>query len=161
MVFDAAETKPLTEDAVRAVPQEAWEAARLKPIEAFRLLAFDYPVSLYLGAVDGENPFPRLAKKRTWVVAYRRNYQCRRMDLTQPAFELLSALADGKTLGEAIESAFVRKRRPAVKEEQLFDWFRDWMAAGLFQVVELAAPPPAGAGPLGVPDSAPSAGERS
>ncbi len=161
MVFDAAETKPLTEDAVRAVPQEAWETAQLKPIEAFRLLAFDYPVSQYLGAVDGENPFPRLAKKRTWVVAYRRNYQCRRMDLTQPAFELLLALADGKALGEAIESALVRKRRPAVKEEQLFEWFRDWMAAGLFQALELAALPQAGAGPLGVPDSAPSAGERS
>ena len=130
LVFDAAETKPLTEEAVRAVPPEAWETARLKPIEALRLLAFDYPVSRYVGAVDGENAFPRIARKKTWVVAYRRDYHVHRMDVTPAAFELLTALAAGKPLGEAIEGA--------AKPSQLFEWFRDWMAEGLFQAVELA-----------------------
>jgi len=37
-VFDAEHTPPLTEAAVRAVPAEAWEIARLKPIEAFRVM---------------------------------------------------------------------------------------------------------------------------
>jgi hypothetical protein len=142
IVFDAAETKPLTEQALRAVPQEAWEAARLKPIEAFRLLEFDYPVSQYVGAVDGENRFPRTDRKKRWVVAYRRNFHLHRMDLAQPAFELLSALAAGQTLGDAIVATMTRKRRPMVKEAQLFEWFRDWMAEGLFQDVELADPEP-------------------
>jgi hypothetical protein len=31
-----------------------------------------------------------------------------------------------------------QKWRPAVKQSQLFDWFRDWMSEGLFQAVELA-----------------------
>ncbi len=74
-VFDAGETPPLTPEAVQAVPQDAWETARLKPIEAFRLLEFDYPVSQYLGFVDEENKAPKLAKKKTWVVGYRHNYQ--------------------------------------------------------------------------------------
>ena len=137
IVFDAAETAPLTPEAVRAVPDEAWETARLKPIEALRLLAFDYPVSRYLGGVDKENRFPRIAPKKTWLVAYRRNYQLHRMDLTGPAYELLSALASGATLGEAIDRVLQRERRPAVKPPQLFDWFRDWMNEGLFQAVEL------------------------
>jgi hypothetical protein len=138
MIFDANESPSLTPDAVRAVPQEAWERARLRPIEPFRLLAFDYPVSRYLGAVDGENDFPRIAAKKTWVVAYRRNYQVHRMDLSEPAYELLSALASGRAMGEAITAVLTHKRRRAVKESQLFEWFRDWMAEGLFQAVELS-----------------------
>jgi len=137
MVFDARETQALTPEAVRTVPPEAWEKARLKPIEAFRLMAFDYPVSLYLGAVDGENRFPRIAAKKSWTVAYRRNYQVHRIDLTEAAYELLSSLASGRTLGEAIVAVLTRKGRKAVKQSQLFEWFRDWMAEGVFHAVEL------------------------
>jgi hypothetical protein len=137
-VFDAGETPSLTAEQVQAVPPQAWETARLKPIEAFRLLEFSYPVSRYVGAVDEENPFPRLARKKTWVVAYRYQYSCHRMDLTQPAYELLSALACGQTVGEAIVSVMTRKWRPAVKQDQLFEWFRDWMSEGFFQAVHLA-----------------------
>ncbi len=136
-VFDAPDSPALKGEDVRAVPQDAWETARLKPVEALRLLEFNYPVSRYLGAVDQENPFPRLARKKSWVVAYRSSYNLHRMDLAQPAYELLSALASGRTLGEAILSVMLRKWRPAVRESDLFDWFRDWMAAGLFQSIEL------------------------
>jgi len=139
-VFDAPETPSMTPEQVKAVPPDAWERARLKPVEAFRLLEFNYPVSRYVGAVDEENPFPRIARKKTWLVAYRTNYGLHRMDLTQPAFQLLSLLAAGKTMGEAIESVMLRKWRPAVKEAHLFEWFRDWMAEGFFQSVELGAP---------------------
>jgi hypothetical protein len=134
-VFDSPNTPPLTPEAVRAVPQEAWETAVLKPIAAFQLLEFDYPVSKYIGAVDEENPYPRLTRKKTWVVAYRRDFLVHRMDLTQPAYELLSALASGMTVGDAIMSVLSAKRRPAVKQKQLFEWFRDWMAEGLFQEI--------------------------
>jgi hypothetical protein len=95
-------------------------------------------VSQYIGAVDEENLFPRIARKKTWVVAYRHNYQVHRMDLLEPAYELLSALASGRTIGEAIMAVLTLKWRPAVKQSQLFEWFRDWMAEGLFQAVELA-----------------------
>ena len=136
-VFDARETEALTADAVRAVPQDAWETALLKPVDAFQLLAFDYPVSQYLGAVDGENRFPRIAARKSWVVAYRRNYQVHRIDLTEAGYELLSSLASGRKLGEAIAAVLTRKGRQAVKQSQLFEWFRDWMTEGLFQAVEL------------------------
>src|SRR5579864_3479064 len=115
-VFDAGETAPMTPETVRAVPQEAWETACLRPIAAFRLLEFDYPVSRYLGFVDEENPVPRLVRKKNWVVAYRSNYHVHRIDLEQPAYELLSALAGGKTVGDAIVSVMTRKWRPAVKQ---------------------------------------------
>ncbi len=141
MVFDAAETPRLAPEAVRAVPGEAWETARLKPVAAFRLLEFNYPVSRYLGAVDQENPYPRLGRKKNWVVAYRRDFLVRRMDLAAPAYALLSALASGATVGEAIVRVMTAKWRPAVKQSQLFEWFRDWMSEGLFHAVELAGQP--------------------
>ena len=137
-VFDSGEALSLTEEAVKAVPPDAWETARLKPIEAFQLLEFDYPVSKYLGWVDKENPKPKLVEKKTWVVAYRQDYSVRRIDLSNPAYELLSALAGGKTVGEAIVGVMTGKWRPAVKQAHLFEWFRDWMAEGLFQAVELS-----------------------
>jgi hypothetical protein len=136
-VFDAEETPPLTEAAVRAVPPEAWETARLKPIQAFALAEFEYPVSQYLGGVDEENTFPRIARKKTWMVAYRRDFSIHRNDLDQPAYEMLSALASGQTVGDAIVGIMTRRWRPAVKEARLFEWFRDWMAQGLFQAVEV------------------------
>ena len=139
-VFDEQETPRLSEEAIQAVPPDAWEAARLKPVAAFRLLEFDYPVSEYVGAVDEENPFPKIRKKKTWVAAYRRNYNVHRLDLKQPAFQLLSALAAGKPLGEALLEVCVPGRRPAVKQSQLFEWFRDWMSEGLFQAVEVPVP---------------------
>ena len=148
-VFDAGETAPLAAEAVRAVPQEAWETARLKPIEAFCLLEFEYPVSRYLGFVDEENPAPRLGKKKTWVVAYRSKYRVHRMDLTEAGYALLAALAAGTTVGDAIVGVMTRRWRPAVKQKQLFEWFRDWMAEGLFQAVEVAKRPEDGTKPEG------------
>lgn len=137
-IFDAPESPTLNAEAVQAVPADAWENAVLKPVDAFRLLHFNYPVSRYVGAVDEENAFPRIARKKTWIVAYRHNYGLHRMDLTQPAYELLSSLAAGNSLGQAITSVMTRNWRPAVKQSDLFGWFRDWMAEGFFQSIELA-----------------------
>ena len=116
---------------MRAVPQEAWETAQLKPIEAFRLLAFDYPVSHYLGRGRRKSRSP--AREETHLgCGLPPQLSLRRMDLTQPAYELLSSLASGQTVGDSIVSVMTRKK-------QLFAWFRDWMAEGLFHAVELAA----------------------
>lgn len=128
MVFDAEETPVLTAGQIAAVPPDAWETARLKPIQAMQVLSFRYPVSAYLGAVDQENPFPRIRKQDTWVVAYRHKSYLHRRNLTRPAYELLHALISGMPVGQAIEAR-------AVTQKKLFGWFRDWMASGLFQSV--------------------------
>ena len=129
-VFDAEETSVLGAADIAAIPPEAWENARLKPIAALRLLAFHYPVSAYLGAVDEENPFPRIRPKDNWVLAYRSQYSLYRDNLARPAFELLSALTSGMPVGEAIGSV-------GATQKKLFGWFREWMSAGLFRSVEI------------------------
>jgi hypothetical protein len=129
-VFDAEETPVLGVQAIAAIPPDAWENARFKPIAALRLMAFRYPVSAYLGGVDEENPFPRIRQRDNWVLAYRNQYSLCRDSLSRPAFELLNGLISGVPVGQALGSV-------AASHKKLFGWFRDWMSAGLFQSVEL------------------------
>lgn len=129
-VFDAEDTPVLTAAEIAAIPSDAWENARLKPVAALRLLTFQYPVSAYLGGVDEENSIPRIQQKENWLVVYRNECLLYRDSLPRPAFELLSALAAGVPVGEAIRSV-------AATQKKLFGWFREWMTAGLFRSVEI------------------------
>jgi hypothetical protein len=141
--FDAQETPPVTPEAIAAVPQDAWENARMRPIAALRLLELDYPASAYVGSVLEETDPPSTRKKKTWVAAYRRDYGMRRLDLSRPAFELLRDLVEGKPVGEAIITACTRPRGRSANEEQLFTWFQEWMAEGLFRAIEVSNEPSA------------------
>jgi hypothetical protein len=136
-LFDASESPVLKPRDIADVPPEAWETARLKPIEAVRLLKFYYPVSAYLKSVREGTSHPSTRRKNNWVVVFRKNYTLRRLDLTRPAYDLLSALVSGVALGKAIALA---GRRRAIGEVQLFSWFRDWVANGLFQAIEYDQP---------------------
>ena len=137
-VFDAPESPVLTTEQIAQVPTEAWPNARLRPIEAFRLLSFQYPVNAYLTSVkEDDHDHPKARKKNSWVAVFRRKYACWRLDLSRPGHDLLQALADGTSLGDAVAAARKRRGRGAVGEEQLFRWFRDWVREGIFQSIEL------------------------
>ncbi len=131
-VFDEQESPALRAEAIAALSPEAWETAILKPVAAFRLLAFRYPVSEYIGAVDQENAFPQNRRKPSFVAAYRKNYNVHRLDLSRRAFQLLKALAAGTPVGQAVADS-------QITEKQLFQWFRDWTGEGFFQTVECPA----------------------
>jgi len=137
-VFDEAETPTLSAEAVAAVPAEAWAAARLRPIAAFRLLALRYPANAYLQSLRRRgHRHPRPLRKDGWLAVYRRNYGVRRLELSHPAYRLLSELAAGAApLGEAVTAAARRRGRSAAGQTQLYRWFREWMAKGLFQGIE-------------------------
>lgn len=135
--FDAEETPRLGDDQVAAVPAQAWAQARLVPIAALRLLELRYPANAYLESVkDESHRHPRPVRKPGFVAVYRRNYAVYRQDLSKPAFALLRDLAAGKKLALAIRAALRRGGRPP-GEDQLFRWFREWVAAGMFTGVAL------------------------
>ena len=128
--FDAEETPRLTDEQVAAVAPEAWGGARLVPIAALRLLELRYPANAYLESVKDEgHDHPRAVRKDERVAVYRRNFAVYRTDLSKPAFALLRDLVAGKKLSVAIRAALRRGGRPP-GEEQLFRWFREWVAAG-------------------------------
>lgn len=137
-VFDAEETPPLAEATVAAIPPEAWEKARLQPVAAFRRLALRYPAVGYLDALKMDRPDrPSTRRRDSWVIVFRRGLAIYRQELSRAAFHLLDDLATGVPVGEAVAKALSRRgRRPA--EDQLFRWFRAWVAEGVFTDVRLS-----------------------
>ena len=147
-MFDAPETKALAADEIDRVPPEAWETARLTPIAAFRLLALRYPVSAYMDSLnDEQHRHPPARRRDTYVAVYRREYSVYRHDLTRAAHDLLADLAAGKTLGRAVAAALKRGGRHRPQPDELFRWFRQWVAGGIFAKVELNLVGPAGLEP--------------
>lgn len=137
-VFDAPEVPPLSDAEIAAVPPASWERARLAPIEAFRLLSFRYSVNAYLQSVrDEDHAHPGMKRKDSFVAVYRREYSVWRHDLSQPAHDLLADLVAGKPLGKAVAAALARGGRRAPTTDQLFRWFREWAAGGVFRSVRL------------------------
>jgi hypothetical protein len=136
-VFDAPQTLPLTPDAIEAVPPQAWENARLVPVAALAVLAFRYPVGAYLDSVSDEksHAHPRRRREDTWAVVYRRDYSVWRRDLSRGAHHLLSEVIAGRTVGEAVASAMRLRGHARPTEHDLFRFFREWTAGGLFHAV--------------------------
>jgi len=135
-VFDEQESPILTAAAIAAVPLDAWERARLRPIKAFRILSFRYPVNDHLQSVRDGSPHSKVKRKDSWVVVYRRNYSVWRLELTHPAYSLLRALSGGTSLGLAIASV-IQSSHTAGLEEQLFNWFQEWVSHGIFSSIEI------------------------
>lgn len=137
-VFDAPESHALSEEAIAAVPHEAWEHARLVPIEAFRLLSLRYPASAHIDSLrSDDHDRPPTARKDTWVAVYRRNYSVFRHDLSRSAHALLADLVSGMTLGEALAAALERRSRPRADANMLQRWFQQWVSGGIFRAVAL------------------------
>jgi hypothetical protein len=134
-VFDEEETPPLTAEQAQRVPPEAWAAARLRPVAAFRLLALRHPVVPFLEAYKHDRPAPNPRRRPSWLVVYRQNYSVMRMELTRVEGELLSALAGGAPLGPAVAAAAL-ELRASRREDKVFRWFRTWIAEGMFSALE-------------------------
>jgi hypothetical protein len=135
--FDAPETKALTSEDIEDVAPEKWEDARLTPIAAFRLLALRYPASAYMDSLDDpQHRHPAARRSDTYVAVYRREYSVYRHDLPRAGHDLLADLVGGRSLGEAVHQALKRGGRRRPQADDLFRWFRQWVAGGVFASVE-------------------------
>ena len=136
-VFDAPQSPPWPAEEIGRRPQESWAKAILRPISAFRLGAFGYPVNAYLQSVKEENhDHPAVARRATWAAVWRKNYEVWRLDLSKPAYEFLQALAKGRPFGKAVAAA--ARGLQGNPGEQLFRWLRDWVAEGMFEGVVMS-----------------------
>ncbi|MGA8806942.1 MAG: DNA-binding domain-containing protein [Thermoanaerobaculia bacterium] len=134
-VFDEAEAEALPADAIASIAPEQIADARIIPIPALRLLALDYDANDAFQAFREERPMkPR--RQKSWLAVHRRDYGVYRMPLTREAFVFLEALVARETIGSAIET-FQRRFRRFPAQSDLFTWFRDWSAAGLFTAIEV------------------------
>jgi hypothetical protein len=134
-VFDEEESAVLAPEQVRAVPEERWPGARLRPVRAFRLLTFEHPVLRWLDAAHRKASAPEPVRRSSRVAVYRHRYSVLRLELSRPEHALLAALAGGAPLAEAVAAASaIRERR---REREVFTAFRTWIAEGMFSSVDL------------------------
>jgi hypothetical protein len=131
--------KLLGSDEVLDVPAERWLGVRLQVVPCLQLLATSFPVNDYYTVArraNGEEMIPIPAPAESFVVLTRRDYVVRRYSLSRVEFELISALQDGTTVGEAVEAA-AAATSDGLEElsVNLRLWFRNWTAEGFFQAV--------------------------
>jgi hypothetical protein len=133
-VFDEEELPVLGAEELEAVPPDAWESARLRPIAAFRLLSFKHAVIPNLVAFHEDRPSPGPRRRASWVVLYRRDYSVLRLELSRTEHDLLRAIVDGAPLGGALTTAAASKSPR--QQAKVFRWFRTWISEGLFTAIE-------------------------
>jgi hypothetical protein len=136
----------LTPDELAAIsPAERADLA-LTPLPTFRLLRFRSEVNDYFTALRGspqpmEVPLADLGE--TFLALSRREFVVRRHPLDRDQFELLTMLAAGEPLGEALASLAEANQLAhgrtdllgpgGLSPELVARWFTDWSRAGFFR----------------------------
>jgi hypothetical protein len=135
-VFDAPESAMWPAEEIARIPEADWPRVVLRPITAFRLASFGYPVNAYFQSVkEDDHDHPEVRRQPTWIAVYRKRYEVWRLDLSRPAHAFLRALARGRPFGRAVAESARSLQGDA--GGQLFRWLRDWVAEGMFQGVEV------------------------
>jgi len=140
-VFDApgVENEPLLDPSHLArIPAARWPEARLVPVVCLRLLSFKYPVNDYYTEFRQGKAPPLPEPRTTFAALLRRDYIVRRFELSAAQHELLSALVDGETLGNAVMRCARHDDDVERLSSQLQAWFRLWAAEGFFQSVHVS-----------------------
>jgi hypothetical protein len=141
-LFDAADAAPLNALAVAAIPETAWENARIELSPALCLLEVDYPVAelrkrLFLARESGDSvPIPSPEKQR--LLLFRRDLSMFHEALGPGAFALLGALTRRVRLVEACVQAQAElpEGAPSIAEN-VGAWFADWTARGFITSIEV------------------------
>lgn len=122
VVFDEEETPPAD---LTQLPAERAESMRLIPIKAMRVLSLNYNSNECFQAFrDNEQMRPH--RHKNYLLVHRKDYAVYRTPIARKAHDFLRELASEKTIGDAIVHV-----KPS--QHELFEWFRDWSAAGLFR----------------------------
>lgn len=134
-VFDAPRAEPLTAAEFAAIGADEWHRVRLAMIPALKLLKLRFPANDYMNAVRaGKRPrLPRL--RATFAIVYRRDFLLYRRGQAPGQFRLLTALARGRTLQQAVRASVSGGSADRLAAT-LGSWFREWAAAGIFCGIE-------------------------
>lgn len=132
-VFNAPETPALPPATFAQMTPEAFGASVLKLRGALRLLAFGHPVNAWLDAQRAGSLQSAPQPERTWLCVLRHNNEVKRIPLEEPAFLLLSAIGEGRTVEAALDAvAGACPDQLAHVAGQLQPWFSGWVAGGVF-----------------------------
>ncbi|MES1172923.1 MAG: DNA-binding domain-containing protein [Myxococcales bacterium] len=141
-IFDAADALPITPEALAAIPEGAWERARLVIHPAVRLLQLNYPVALLRKQLieaesSGEAVILPEPSRHCWLL-FRRDLQLFHEPIEDAAHALLAALMRAAPLLAACERAQAEvPEEAATIAERVGPWFESWAARGFISAVEV------------------------
>jgi len=137
-VFDAADSPRLDAHRLAAIPESAWDTARIVLNPALRLLELGYPVADLRRALrqgDSTVAFPAPAPQK--LVIHRIDYDLFDKEVGDAPFALLEALGRGESLVEAAEHVLARMPELSAEiEENVGAWFASFAELGLVVDVE-------------------------
>lgn len=142
--FDAADAPPLDAGALAAIPEHAWEDARVIMHPAVRLLALRTPAHRYrteARASSSRSPDaaprpPFVDDGPAWIVVRRGPEKLAFAEEPEEAFGVLASLAEGAPLGLACARGAEASLAPGSFAASLGAWFQRWTAWGIFTRVE-------------------------
>jgi hypothetical protein len=130
--FDAPDAMPLDAGKLAAIPEAAWETARIVLDPAVRLLTVGYPVAeLRRRLRSSEAPVPIPERAAENLVIYRSERDLFWERVSDCPFAILEGLCDGLGLAAACGRAAERFReRTSEIEAHVGEWFQDWGQRG-------------------------------
>jgi hypothetical protein len=133
LVYQAEETPALGVEWAQAQTPESFAAAPLGLRAASRLFAFDYPVEEYFAAFREEKKPATPAPRPNWLLVLRHKHQVKRLALGEAEYLLLSLLAEGHTLGEALDHPHLQPHLDEHSAVHLRDWMARWINEGVLR----------------------------
>lgn len=140
-VFDAAEAPPVAAEVLAALPEDAWETARIVVHPALQRMRVRWPVHrLRYDVRDGRTPARPEVASPCCLALFRQDLIIRFEELDPLAFALLEALAAGEALVPAMARlAEAHPARAAELEASVGGWFQSWARWGWIVDVETRA----------------------
>jgi hypothetical protein len=139
-VFDAADVPPLAAEKLGALPEDAWESARVVIHPALQRMHLRWPVHrLRYQVREGTTPSRPTLPEPCHLALFRQELTIRFEELDPLAFELLEALAAGEPLVPAMSRlADANPQRATALQASVGGWFQSWAAWGWIVDVQTA-----------------------
>lgn len=117
-----------------SLPESRILDVRLECVDCLRLIRLRCPIHRYYDAVRSEKEAIPPGPEETHLALTRRKYVVHHHELSKTGYQLLARLADGDSLGTAIESLLASGQLSSVAlAANLRSWFLDWSSAGFFR----------------------------
>lgn len=139
-VFDApgneGQKPPFDASKLAVLPSDRLLSMRVSPAGSLRLLALRYPVNRYFQSVRRrEEPDP-VTPGEYFVAVSRKDYEVKFHELVRPAYELLTALAAGATIRDAIQQGWSGENRDRALSD-VVQLVGNWMDSRFFDAIHL------------------------
>jgi hypothetical protein len=138
-VFDGADPPPFPLTKLQALTPEEIARVRIQVNPLIKRMALASPMHLYRKALRGGESPEKPALAPCFIALFRKDLVVHFEALSEPAFRLLEALANGETLTEActVAAAGLDEAQQAELSAQIGGWFERWGGWGFLTDVRV------------------------